>query len=58
MPPRISAVGHLVAVLVDNLDLDTLKGNARPVAVPFQAMLGGNCQVGAAFGRAVAFAQF
>ena len=46
----LGAVRHFVAVFVDNFDLDALKGNARPVAIPFQTMLGGNCQVGAAFG--------
>ncbi len=36
----LGAVRHFVAVFVDNLNFDAFKGDARPVAVPFQAMLG------------------
>ena len=42
----LGAVRHFVAVLVDNFDLDALKGNARPVAIPFQTMLGGTARWG------------
>ena len=33
-------------MFVDNFDLDALKGNARPVAIPFQTMLGGTARWG------------
>ncbi len=53
----LGAVGNFVAVVVHNLNLNALEGDARPVAVPLKALRRGNRQVWTAFGRTVAFAQ-